>query len=199
MPSIHEVKGVGPTMAAALSEKGILTPEQLAETHVDDLVLVEGVGPARAAMLIDAAKEAVATSAVVPDQVAEPAPETAEERTTAHPMVNGKPPSDDKSESEAPTEDPIAAVQEKIEETSQIAAEISNGLKVTESRLAETKKAKAGKSKEAGEKKKPKKAKKAKNGKTIKALKKEVKKRRSALKRQKQKLKQARKALKAIA
>ncbi len=208
MPSIHEVKGVGPTMAAALSEKGILTPEQLAGMKADDLLMVEGVGPARAIMLIDAAKEAVAIPATAPDGSDETDADPAKEETSASAMVNGIQCDAENAGSELIAGKSVAVVEEQVEEAAQIAAEISSGLKATQNGLDQSKKAESGKSKKSGEAKKakePRKAKKAKNAKeaksgtAIKALKKEVKKRRVALKRQKQKLKQARKALKAIA
>ena len=107
MPSIHEVKGVGPTMAAALSEKGILTPEQLASMPIDDLLMVSGVGPARAETLIDAAKEAVGTPPSTSDALAEQntqiaTPRIVEERTKAGSSVSCKPSGGDKDKTKKP-------------------------------------------------------------------------------------------------
>lgn len=57
MTTILEVKGVGPAMAAELAQNGIATRELLASRQVADLLVVPGVGAARAAQLIAAARE----------------------------------------------------------------------------------------------------------------------------------------------
>lgn len=59
MPTILDVKGVGPTLAAELAKQRILTSEQLAGLRADDLLNISGVGSARANLLIAAAKAVV--------------------------------------------------------------------------------------------------------------------------------------------
>lgn len=81
MPTILDVKGVGPSLAEELAKQGIQTPEQLAGLRTDDLVTVSGVGPARANLLIAAAKAAVDGLRSSDDVKTEPAPTIATKKT----------------------------------------------------------------------------------------------------------------------
>ncbi len=55
-----DIKGVGPSMAAALSDLGIKSAEDLARCESDDLVAIPGIGTQRAHNLIKAAKAFIA-------------------------------------------------------------------------------------------------------------------------------------------
>ncbi len=61
MLTIYDVKGIGPTTGTGLTDKGITTAEQLANSDVADLLAVPGIGEARAALLIAAAKDALSS------------------------------------------------------------------------------------------------------------------------------------------
>lgn len=56
--SLEEVKGLGPTRIQALKDAGISDAQQLAESSVEELTEVEGVGEATAEKILAAAKEA---------------------------------------------------------------------------------------------------------------------------------------------
>ena len=71
MPELVELKGVGPVLAKACAERGYESVETIAAAKADDLVVVRGISPARAQMLIEAARTLLnggsATEATVAD------------------------------------------------------------------------------------------------------------------------------------
>ncbi len=69
MSDLLKVRGVGPAMARAMSEMGIVTPADLAASGPQDLVALPRVQLIRARMLISAAGEVLAT---LPQPVPEP-------------------------------------------------------------------------------------------------------------------------------
>jgi len=75
MTEISNVKGVGPAITGQLTALGIKTATDLAKADPADLTAIPRVGPARALMLIAAARE---VAEILPDPeplaVSEPAP-----------------------------------------------------------------------------------------------------------------------------
>jgi len=62
MASISEVKGIGPATAKALAAKGFKTAEKLAKAGTADVIVVSGIGDARANALIAAAQALIAAA-----------------------------------------------------------------------------------------------------------------------------------------
>lgn len=115
MPTIHDVKGVGPTLAAELAKQGILTSEQLADLRADDLLSVSGVGSARANLLIAAAKAVVeghrSAAEVKTEQVSSGESKPAPANTAAIPTRRA----DDKSKPKSSAVDPVTrALKKKV-------------------------------------------------------------------------------------
>lgn len=87
MPTILDIKGVGPALAKELAKLGILNSEQLATLQAEDLLTVSGVGPARAMQLIAAAKASVQGNSPDEEVNTEQVPSSAEEQTKASTIV----------------------------------------------------------------------------------------------------------------
>ena len=62
MALITGVKGVGPTTAAALADNGFRTAEKLARAGTADIIVISGIGEARAQALIAAARAHLAAT-----------------------------------------------------------------------------------------------------------------------------------------
>ncbi len=70
-PVITDISGIGPAAAAALDEHGIKTLASLARASVEKISAVPGFSEARAARVIAAASELLATTATNQPDVAE--------------------------------------------------------------------------------------------------------------------------------
>lgn len=151
MPTILDVKGVGPSLAAELAKQGILTPEQLAGLRTEDLLTVSGVGPARANLLIAAAKAAVDGLRSGDDVKTKPAPAIATKKTeqtsssaSGQAKANTKPaqmrPADSKSKPRSSVVDPVTRALKKEVKKRQAALEKQKAkLKLAKKALKELK------------------------------------------------------------
>ncbi len=109
---LSHIAGVGPTMEARLKEGNVTSVQQLAESTVEQLTAIKGIGDKTAEKLIEAAKSAIAKfaeqAAAPAEPAAAPAPESAPE------LSAGEPP----SEAAESTPQPEAPVEESSEPAS---------------------------------------------------------------------------------
>ena len=78
-PNMTDLKGVGPKMQKALEEAGFTDLSKIAESSIEDLVKVPGIGKAKATNLIEQAKVLLASSEATPTVKKEEKPKAKKE------------------------------------------------------------------------------------------------------------------------
>ncbi len=84
MTKLSDIRGIGPALARALSDRGVATPQDLAAARPEALCALPKIGPRRAEALIAAARAALTASGAAPDPAPDP---TAAAAVPASPVV----------------------------------------------------------------------------------------------------------------